>query len=217
VATSPTWPPWGPVLQAGPRHGDHGLPGPGVCLMEYVAALAGEPISDLPECTHPALAAVAWRVNDEISYAARQRLVSRAPALACAGPAHADPVDLVVLGIIADAGLRLDPPNRYFRRLRRRLDRRAVSDRATAPGALGRPAPIAHARPGRGRPLRRLAPVVRAMYRVMHAAHGFGLSGERFDEFAVGLLDECLAAVHPTSPVPGSHSMASSRTVGASA
>jgi hypothetical protein len=183
--------------------------------MEYVAALAGEPISDLPECTHPALAAVAWRVNDEISHAGRQRLLSRAPALRCAGPAHADAADVVVLGTLADAGLRLDPTARYFRRLRRRLDRRAVGERARAARALSRLASGSRARSGNGRPLRRLAPVVRAIYHVITAARTSGLRDERFDEFAVGLLDECLAAVHQMSSVPGSHTGCPRPTVGA--
>ena len=46
----------------------------GVCLMEFTSIVAGEPFSDHPRCTDPALAAVARAVNDYSSDTARQRL-----------------------------------------------------------------------------------------------------------------------------------------------
>jgi hypothetical protein len=46
----------------------------GVCLMEFTSIVAGEPFSDHPGCTDPALAAVARGVNDYSSEPARQRL-----------------------------------------------------------------------------------------------------------------------------------------------
>lgn len=49
-----------PVLSPG-RHLD---PTDGACLMEFTSQLAGEPWSDHPRCTHPALAEAARLVND---------------------------------------------------------------------------------------------------------------------------------------------------------
>ena len=66
MATSPD--PAAPVLS----RGRHRWPSHKVCLMEYAAALAGEPKSDKPHCTDPALAAVARAVNDYSSDAGRQ-------------------------------------------------------------------------------------------------------------------------------------------------
>ena len=79
----------------------------------------GERFSDLPECTHPAVAAVAWRINDELCATTRQKLLRRAPALVGAGRELSRPVRPIVLGVIADAALALDPEHRYFHRLRR--------------------------------------------------------------------------------------------------
>ena len=60
----------------------------GACLMEYASLLAGEPWSDSPACTHPALAALARAVNDCTTDAGRQQLVELAPLLAgTPGPA----------------------------------------------------------------------------------------------------------------------------------
>ena len=61
--------------------GPHADPAAGVCLMERVSAIAGEPFSDRPSCTHPALAALAQQVNDRVSDAARDRLLLVTEAL----------------------------------------------------------------------------------------------------------------------------------------
>jgi hypothetical protein len=57
----------------------------GVCLMELTSIVAGEPFSDRPDCTDPALAAVARAVNDYSSHSARQRLAVLAADLSVAG------------------------------------------------------------------------------------------------------------------------------------
>jgi hypothetical protein len=54
--------------------GRHKDPRDGVCAMELVTLLAGEPWSDHPRCVHPVLAAVTRVVNDRIGEAARDRL-----------------------------------------------------------------------------------------------------------------------------------------------
>jgi hypothetical protein len=56
----------------------------GVCLMEFTSIVAGEPFSDHPRCTDPALAAVARAVNDYSSEGARQRLAILAADLSVA-------------------------------------------------------------------------------------------------------------------------------------
>lgn len=71
-----------PALGAGKHTGPHH----GACLMEYTALLAGEPFSDQPRCTHPAMAELARQVNDRLSDSARAGLVTRSPALARIGP-----------------------------------------------------------------------------------------------------------------------------------
>ncbi len=71
-------PPGIPVL----GRGAHLRPEWGACLMEYVSVLAGERFSDAPRCTHPALAALARRVNDRTDdQEARSRLALLAPDL----------------------------------------------------------------------------------------------------------------------------------------
>jgi hypothetical protein len=76
--TLPGPPPSLPVL----GRGAHLRPEWGACLMEYVSVLAGERFGDAPRCTHPALAALARRVNDRMDdEAARTRLGLLAPHL----------------------------------------------------------------------------------------------------------------------------------------
>ncbi|MFM9918523.1 hypothetical protein [Lacisediminihabitans sp. H27-G8] len=66
-----------PVLS----RGKHRTPRRGACFMEYASYLAGEPWSDHPACTDPALASLARMVNDCTSDAARGRLVTLIPAV----------------------------------------------------------------------------------------------------------------------------------------
>jgi hypothetical protein len=161
--------------------------------MEYVSIFAGERFSDLPSCTHPAVAVVAWRINDELCATTRQELLRRAPALVGAGRGLSRPVRPIVLGVITEAALALDPEHRYFQRQRRRLDR--------APAAAG---------DDTGSRLvtcwRHLVPLnvamtafLRVVYR--HNAHAHR---DQREQRVIDLLDACLAAVrpHPTSPVP---------------
>lgn len=66
-----TTPDFLPTLSSG-AHG----PGSGrACVMEYVSLLAGEKWSDMPSCTHPALARAAQRVNDSLPDEHRHLLV----------------------------------------------------------------------------------------------------------------------------------------------
>ncbi len=64
-----------PVLSPG----RHRTPRKGACFMEFASYLAGEPWSDHPGCTHPALAALARGVNDSVSDGSRRELVSLIP------------------------------------------------------------------------------------------------------------------------------------------
>src|SRR5688572_12591969 len=61
--------------------GNHGAREQGVCVMEAVAWLAGEPHSDRPKCACPVISAFARRLNDTVDDADRQRLREFIPAL----------------------------------------------------------------------------------------------------------------------------------------
>lgn len=173
-----------PVLEAG-AHRDAEA---GSCLMEYVSVLAGERFTDRPRCTHPALAAVAWQVNDAVSSSARQQLATRAVTLIGLGREAGVDVRPVVLATIARAGLAVDPGNRFFPRLQRRLERRA----ATAPrrqrhgenGHGGRLATLLH-----------VGPVNHACAHLLVAARVADLDADARDRMLVALLDDAIAAV----------------------
>jgi hypothetical protein len=53
----------------------------GVCLMEAVAWVAGEPHSDHPKCACPVLTDIGININDRTDDAGRQRLIPAIPAL----------------------------------------------------------------------------------------------------------------------------------------
>ncbi|MGH3320368.1 MAG: hypothetical protein ACRDN9_09335 [Streptosporangiaceae bacterium] len=115
-------------MQAAPDHlpllarGAHRDPADGVCLMEYVSVLAGEPFSDHPECTDPLLAHVARRVNDTISDQARPGLAILAPDLI--GTSGSDPrFAPTLVARCVDVALRVDPSSRRMRRLTGRAER----------------------------------------------------------------------------------------------
>lgn len=57
------------------RRGAHATRADGMCAMEMVAWLAGEPHSDEPQCACPVLAAYVRACNDTLSDAARNRLL----------------------------------------------------------------------------------------------------------------------------------------------
>lgn len=59
--------------------GRHRSPRRGACFMEFASYLAGERWSDHPECTDPALAALARHVNDAVDDDARAGLVADVP------------------------------------------------------------------------------------------------------------------------------------------
>src|SRR5690606_18291384 len=77
-ATNQLWPPDAiPVLS----RGKHRRPRRGACFMELASYVAGEPWSDHPECTHPALAALARDVNDYTSDEHRTLLAPLVPSV----------------------------------------------------------------------------------------------------------------------------------------
>lgn len=184
-----------PVLEAG-AHRDARS---GSCVMEYVSVLAGERFTDRPRCTHPAVAALAWQVNDAISHEARQLLGLRAVDLVGAGRGVEGPVRPVVLAAIARAGLHLDPDSRFFTRLARRVDeaqdkaaRRRAEGRDPGDGAGGRVATLLH-----------VGPVNHACAHLLVAARAAGLGTAARDAMLVELLDDCLASVRSgTAPSP---------------
>jgi hypothetical protein len=77
-ATNRLWPPDAiPVLS----RGKHRRPRRGACFMELASYVAGEPWSDHPDCTHPALATLARDVNDYTSDEQRTRLAPLIPSV----------------------------------------------------------------------------------------------------------------------------------------
>lgn len=57
--------------------GKHSLPQQGMCLMECVAFIAGEPHSDAPQCASPVVAELARVINDSAFDEGRQMLLRR--------------------------------------------------------------------------------------------------------------------------------------------
>ena len=176
-----------PVLGAG-AHRDARS---GSCVMEYVSVLAGEPFSDRPRCTHPAVAALAWQVNDAVSHDVRQQLVLRAPDLVGAGRGHDAAVRPVVLGAVLALGRELAPGHRFFQRLGARLARDAERGPGGPDGRGGRLATLLH-----------VGPVNHACAHLVVAARAAGLSGAQRDRLLLRLLDETLVAVRAAAPRP---------------
>jgi hypothetical protein len=183
----PTAPDGLPVLEAG-AHRDARS---GSCVMEYVSVLAGERFSDRPSCTHPAVAALAWQVNDAVSHEARQQLGLRAVDLVGAGQDVDGPVRPMVLAAVARAGLRLDPASRFFTRLERRVgeaeakaERRRAEGHDAGDGSGGRVATLLH-----------VGPVNHACAHLLVAARAAGMDAAERDAVLVDLLDDCLASV----------------------
>jgi hypothetical protein len=61
--------------------GSHESPEDGMCLMEAVSYVAGEPFSDHPECASPVIAAFGRYFNDGLEEVTRQRLLPYVPRL----------------------------------------------------------------------------------------------------------------------------------------
>jgi hypothetical protein len=123
-----------PAQDARLRPGAHLGPEDGVCLMEYVSMLAGEPFGDTPRCTDALLAAVARLVNDATSDDGRARLIGFAPRLV--GCRSADPrtAPAIVASAVTSV-LDVAPARRALERHLRRAWRRAAAARDAAPGS----------------------------------------------------------------------------------
>lgn len=90
--------------------GAHLVPSDGACLMESVSVVAGLTWSDNPPCTHPLLAHVARLVNDMMSGAGRQQLVSRVARLATATSAAPETYPRIALACLTVAVERRPTP-----------------------------------------------------------------------------------------------------------
>ncbi|MFC5062882.1 hypothetical protein [Actinomycetospora atypica] len=169
--------------------GPHADPTAGACLMERVSAIAGEPFSDRPSCTHPALAALAQQVNDRVSDAARDRLLALAPALADA--ADDDPrAAWRLVAVCAEHALALAPGDHLATRLRARAaraDRRWT--RVRLDGLAGRAAGL------------RALPHLTAAFHRLAVLSGPSGSAQR-DEVLVAMLTDAV------SPAPAAVELA---------
>src|SRR5699024_5080288 len=70
-----------PTMMPMLARGKHRKPRRGACFMELASYLAGEPWSDHPACTDPALAQLARLVNDLTTDAGRPQLAPMIPAV----------------------------------------------------------------------------------------------------------------------------------------
>jgi hypothetical protein len=73
--------------------GKHSDPSDGMCLLEAVAFVAGEPFTDRPACVSPVLAAFGRYLNDALPRERRQHLASLIPLLIGTVGAEADERD----------------------------------------------------------------------------------------------------------------------------
>ena len=122
------------LMSMHPSRGRHSTATAGVCLMELVSVVAGEPFSDHPQCVHPALALAARVVNDQVGDAVRQSLVPLLPQM-MSGPRR----DLRAGPVIALSCLNTALAREDDRRLRAR-ERRLLGylHRLDTRGKMGR-------------------------------------------------------------------------------
>ena len=162
--------------------GGHTDPTSGHCLMERVSVIAGEPFTDRPRCSLPALAVLAQQVNDRVSDQGRQALLPLAPALATS--ATDDPrASWALVAVCARQVLAQRPDDAVAARLLRRASRaRAWWTRVPLRG-----------RPGRIAGLRALPHLAVAFHRAAGLA-GPTRSPER-DAALVALLGEAVTSV----------------------
>jgi hypothetical protein len=62
-------------------HGAHNAPEQGMCLLEAVSYVAGEPFTDRPQCVDPVLGAFGRALNDNMLNAERQKLLPLIPLM----------------------------------------------------------------------------------------------------------------------------------------
>ena len=120
-----------PVLS----RGRHAATGSGVCLMEFTALLAGDDLTDRPRSVHPLVSAVARVVNDSVSDAVRDDLLSRGPLSLCTATDDAGTADRITLTVI-EAALPVALPiwaPRLRRERRRILSRRGRTQDPVTP------------------------------------------------------------------------------------
>jgi hypothetical protein len=112
--------------------GRHRDPREGLCLLELVSSLAGEPWTDHPHCVHPVLASIARRVNDACGDAFRDRLIPLALPLIGTSTAP-EPASSVLVGRCASAALAVRPDLRRLTRTMRGVSAGGPYRRRIAP------------------------------------------------------------------------------------
>jgi hypothetical protein len=75
------------------ERGKHALPEEGMCLMEAVSFVVGEPFSDHPSCVSPFLASFGRSLNDILPDKSRQQLIPLIPWLIATGNPEKDQQD----------------------------------------------------------------------------------------------------------------------------
>src|SRR4051794_24827175 len=123
-----------PLMSLHPSRGRHTTATAGVCLMELVSVVAGEPFTDHPQCVHPALALAARVVNDQVGDTVRQGLVPLLPQM-MSGPRRDLRAGPVIALSCLDSALNREDDRRLRARERRlfgylqRLDERGTLGR----------------------------------------------------------------------------------------
>lgn len=158
----------------------------GVCFMEAAALLAGEPLTDRPRCTNPALAALAQLVNDACTERGRSTLLPLVPDVIGLTAHHPRLTPLLVrrcIAAVAEKGADTRHMHRYARHAERRL---AALDR----GGL----------------FARWCRLTDPLYRHGPAQHALAYSVARLagrDDVLVGLLDDCIRLSRSCLQDPG--------------
>lgn len=110
-----------PILSAG----KHAVPTEGACFMEFASVLAGEPFTDHPHCTHPLLAQLARRVNDNVDDTTRQHMVPLVPDVV--GLRGGMAVTAAIVVEVTVEALAVQPGSRRLHRACQRARRRATA------------------------------------------------------------------------------------------
>lgn len=188
-------PPGAPAGLPPLERGAHEGPADGMCLMEYISLTTGDRFSDRPRCTHPALAALARRVNDRMSDRARPWLARLEPALRGTNTSCPRASEAVVAAC-ARRGLDLAPDDRFLHRALAAAQRHgSIVGHGPGDRCSGHPAPSR----GVGRRLRRRQEAYRTDVALLTIVHRIvlatGLPADATNAHRDAVLIELLADV----------------------
>ena len=91
-------------------HGTHGSPDAGMCAMEAVAYVTGEPFSDHPQCVSPVIAAALRTWNDGLPDNATRNTLLKPLLVLCVGTNTTDDDERIRAAMAADWLVRVQAP-----------------------------------------------------------------------------------------------------------